>query len=141
MGSKKYYAVECKCGHTGSRMFYIPIKFPIVAENGREAAEKARWIPRCKHHHKDCILSVEEISIEEFIELQNVNQNDPYLRCTSIQEQQMFDISDRFVVDSHYCDDEDEKEQPIHQRFFGKKRIKNPKRFVRNYYFEEAYSY
>ena len=141
MSSKKYYAVECKCGHTGSRQFYIPVKFPIVAANGREAAQKARWIPRCKHHHKDCVLSVEEIAFEEYQFLVIANQNDPYLRCSSIQEQQMYDLSDRLVVDTHYIDEDDEREVQVHQRFFGKMKIKNPKRFIKNYQFEEAYSY
>lgn len=141
MSSKKYFAVECKCGHTGSRQFYISIVFPIIAENGREAAEKGRWMPRCKHHHKDCVLSVEEISYDQYEILKSINQNDPYLRCTSIQEQQLYDLSDRLIVDTHYIDEDEERETQVHQRFFGKMKIKNPKRFIRNYYLEEAYSY
>lgn len=38
MNVKKYYKVTCKCGHTGSKKTYIPITFPVVAINGKEAA-------------------------------------------------------------------------------------------------------
>ena len=105
--TKKYYAVECKCGHTGSKKTYIPIKFAVVASSGKEAAEKGRWIPRCKHHHKDCILGVEEISKEEYLLLLNQNSKDSYLHCTSIQEQSHYDLEDRFVKESRYQDDDD----------------------------------
>ena len=98
-------------------------------------------MPRCKHHHKDCVLSVEEISYDQYEILKSINQNDPYLRCTSIQEQQLYDLSDRLIVDTHYMDEDEERETQVHQRFFGKMKIKNPKRFIRNYYLEEAYSY
>lgn len=141
---KRYYEVECKCGHTGSRMYYIPIKFPVIAYNAKEAAAKARQFPRCKHHHKDCILNLKEIAYEEYIDLVKSNRNDPYLKCGSIQEQRQFDIFDRFVEDPHYYlyEDESESEEQRHQLFIGKNKIRNPKKFIRNnYIYEEAFSY
>lgn len=133
MDEKRYFSVECKCGHTGSRAYYIPIKFAVIAENAKEAAKIGRWMPRSKHHHKDCVLSVLELSYEEYIELCDSNDNDPYLKCHSIQEQRMFDLSDRFVLDECYLNDETEREPQLHQTFFGKQKIKNPKRFIKNY--------
>ena len=73
MNSKRYFSVECKCGHAG-KMYYIPIKFAIEADNGREAAEKGRWIPRVKHHQKYCILNVEELTEEEYYLLLSENR-------------------------------------------------------------------
>ena len=55
------YEVICKCGHVG-KQHYIEISFPIIAENGREAAKKARYLPRVKHHHKDAIINVRKIT-------------------------------------------------------------------------------
>ena len=89
---KKYYSVTCKCGHVGAGRFYIPIEFGVVASSKKEAAEKGRWIPRCKHHHKDCILGVKEITRIEFLELNERNREDPYLKSHSIQEQRKYDL-------------------------------------------------
>ena len=129
--TKKYYAVECKCGHTGSKKTYIPIKFAVVASSGKEAAEKGRWIPRCKHHHKECILGVEEISKEEYLLLLNQNSKDPYLHCTSIQEQSHYDLEDRFVKESRYQDDDDDFEEESRHKTIGKTFIRNAKKYMR----------
>jgi len=60
---KKFYIVTAKCGHVGKSK-YILIDFPVIAEDGREAAKIARQIPRVKHHHKDAIRNVEESSFD-----------------------------------------------------------------------------
>ncbi len=143
MNSKKYFSVECKCGHTGSRMYYIPIRFAIIAENAKEAAALARWVPRAKHHHKDCILSVDEISEDEYYMLRLDNKKDPFLNCHSIQEQRGIDIEDRKVVDPHYQEYKNadyEEEFQKHPNFIGKMMIRNPKRYMKNYYCEEAWA-
>ena len=44
---KKFYIVTAKCGHVGKSK-YILINFPVIAEDGREAAKIARQIPRDK---------------------------------------------------------------------------------------------
>lgn len=141
---RKYYAVECKCGHTGSRRTYISIRFAVSAFSGKEAAAIGRSIPRCKHHHKDCVLNVSEISYQKFVELRKENSQDPFLRCHSIQEQEMYDLADRFVLDPHYQEINKEKrvrEEQIHQTFHGKEKIRNPKRFIRFNELKEAYCY
>lgn len=44
---KKYFEVQAMCGHVGKGK-YIPISFPVIAINGKEAAEKVRSYPRVK---------------------------------------------------------------------------------------------
>lgn len=84
----KYYEIEAKCGHVG-RSNYIIKKFYVCANNGREAAMKARLLPRVKHHHKDAIRSVSNISYEEYVEgLDNIN-NDSYFLVHSSTEQRL----------------------------------------------------
>ena len=97
----KYYTVIAKCGHVG-RKNYIPIKFAVVAESGKEAAKKVRQFPRVKHDHKDAILDVRCITLEEFLEIKEINENDPYLKCHSRQEQKLIDnLEERLEDDLH----------------------------------------
>lgn len=86
----KYFAVETKCGHVGKGKC-IYIWFAVKAENGKAAAAKAREYKRAKHHHKDAIRKVKEISFEEYIQLRFANDNDPYLQCKNIQQQRGID--------------------------------------------------
>ena len=101
METKKYYEVIAKCGHVG-RKNYIPVKFAVVAESGKEAAKKVRQFPRVKHDHKDAILDVRCITLEEFLEIKEINENDPYLKCHSRQEQNLIiNLAERMVTDFH----------------------------------------
>ena len=84
----KYYRVKVKCGHV-TRNNYIPKTFYIKAEEGKEAAAKARKIPRVKHDKKFAILSVEKITKDEYLEGIRINKEDPYLTVTSVQEQRI----------------------------------------------------
>lgn len=83
----EHYAVTAQFGHVG-RGKYIAKIISIYAENGREAAEKVRWMPRVKHHRKDAIIDVRKISEEEYLELKEINKNDPYFKVGSKQEQE-----------------------------------------------------
>ena len=83
---KKYYAVTTKCGHVGKGKF-INVTFAISAEDGKEAAEIGRWLPRVKHHYKYCITDVKCISYDDYLELCEENNNNPYLKCKNVQEQ------------------------------------------------------
>lgn len=83
---KKYFAVTTKCGHVGKGKFIIKT-FAIVASDGKDAAEIARWLPRVKHHNKECILDVKKISEEMFQVLLEENSKDLYFQCRNVQEQ------------------------------------------------------
>lgn len=82
----KYFKVTCKCGHVG-RDHFVRISFPIIAQTAKDAAAVARYIPRVKHDHKDAILDCVEIDEEEFRSICELNNQDPYLRCSNAQEQ------------------------------------------------------
>ena len=98
---EKYFMVIAKCGHVG-RKNYIPIKFAVVAESGKEAAKKVRQFSRVKHDHKDAILDVRCITLEEFLEIKEINDKDPYLKCHSKQEQNLIvNLAERMVADLH----------------------------------------
>jgi len=98
---KNYYEVIAKCGHVGKK-HYVPVKFAVVAESGKEAAKKVRQFPRVKHDHKDAILDVRCITLEEFLEIKEINDNDPYLKCHSRQEQNLIvNLAERMVADLH----------------------------------------
>lgn len=83
---KNYYKVVAKCGHVG-RNNYIPIAFAIIAKCGKEAASIVRDMPRVKHHQKDAIISVTQISEEDYFILNNKNNSDLYLQCKNKQMQ------------------------------------------------------
>ena len=107
---EKYFMVIVKCGHVG-RKNYIPVKFAVVAESGKEAAKKVRQFPRVKHNHKDAILDVRCITLEEFLEIKEINNNDPYLKCHSRQEQnQIVNLAERMVADLHNVKQELDKQ-------------------------------
>ena len=125
----KYYIVTTKCGHVGKNN-YILIDFPVIAEDGKEAAKIAREIPRVKHHHKDAIRKVEEVSYERFLLLCKFNNHDDYLKSNSKQEQLLYceDIKDRII----------EEEKPVNEisvetKWFHKKKIRNYKKFLLSY--------
>ena len=101
MMNKNYYEVIAKCGHVGKK-YYVPIKFAVIAENGKEAAKLVRQFPRVKHNHKDAILNVNKIDYERYLEIFEMNKNDPYLKCHSRKEQNLINnFSERLEDDLH----------------------------------------
>lgn len=96
-----YFAVETKCGHVGKNKC-IFIWFAVKAENRKDAAAKAREFKRVKHHHKDVIRQVKEISIEEYLQLYLANTNDPYLQCKNIQQQRTLENLDERIEADKY---------------------------------------
>lgn len=122
-----YFLVLCKCGHVGRR-FYMPIWFPVEANDGKEAATIARTIPRVKHDHKDAILDCKQTDYFGFMEQAMINDHDPYLLCSSKHEQKeiMDIIKDRLVYDAH-CEGGD-KEKYSRRKvnlFIQSKRLEN----------------
>lgn len=61
----KYFKVYTKCGHV-RKNFYVLKWLYVKAESKKEAASIARFIPRVKHHHKDAIREVIEVSYEDY---------------------------------------------------------------------------
>lgn len=82
----RYFKVVAKCGHVG-RHHYIIKDFYIVANDGKEAALKVRYLPRVKHNRKDAILSVEAISKEEYLVGKALHAQDMYFKVHSSTEQ------------------------------------------------------
>lgn len=126
----KYFKVVAKCGHVGKK-HYVPVAFAVEAESGEEAAMIGRNFPRVKHNHKDAILDCKKISLDEFLELQDVNQNDEYLKCHSRQEQRRIDLSNRIQIDLHYDENKhrynpskEDKEKRKQRIIFKRKREK-----------------
>lgn len=96
---ENYFAVETKCGHVGKNKC-IYIWFAVKAEDGKEAAAKARGYKRVKHHHKDAIRQVRKITFAEYVQLMLTNSNDQYLRCKNIQQQRKLDnLEERIEAD------------------------------------------
>ena len=95
------FIVTCKCGHV-TRGYYMPIDFPVNAENGREAAAIARFIPRVKHDHKDAILNVRKVDHKDYLKQEELNHNNPYLLCRSRKEQNKIEgLKELLCVDNH----------------------------------------
>lgn len=124
----KMYEVTAKCGHVG-RHYYVVKSFPVKAVNAREAASVVRHFPRVKHHHKDAILSVKEITEEAFTELILRNNNDPYMTCGSIQEQRECCDLD-LIPDMHSSVTMRRREAPSTPVYHHKNRIRRPKRYT-----------
>jgi len=86
---RKCFAVETKCGHVG-RNNCIIITFPIKAASKKEAAARAKALPRVKRDHKDAIRNVEEIDYKKYRSLLAENNRNPYLTCKNVQEQRSY---------------------------------------------------
>ena len=123
----KYYIVTTKCGHVGKNK-YIVVDFPVLAENGKDAARKAREIPRVKHHHKDAILNVREVSLEEYNQYEEKKNNDDYLKCSSRQEQNMIkNISERIIYE---CESKVKKEKSYDNIWVHKVCVRNYRKYM-----------
>ena len=99
----KYYEVTVKFGHVGKNKYYKGNIY-IKAENGKEAASKARSCPRVKHDHKDAILSVTELDYETFKKLWKHNEEISYFSCYNVQEQRdcLCEIQDQIFQETRF---------------------------------------
>lgn len=96
--NEKYYLVETMCGHVGNGA-YIPVTFPIRAEDGKSAAKIAREIPRVKHHNKYAILDVKKVDFEEFDQQRKINRHDSYLNWLKVNyEVYQEEVSNRVIL-------------------------------------------
>ena len=127
------YEVVCKCGHVG-KSHYVEISFPVKAQSGKDAARIARGLPRVKHNHKDAILDVCKIDQNRFVELTERNNQDPYLHCSCIQEQNLIDISDRLLAEREIDSFNTRKENNGRNFYCSKQKIRNAKKYMNHYY-------
>lgn len=93
----KYYRVKAKCGHVG-RNHYIIKDFYVKANNGKEAAKQVRYTPRVKHHQKDAIQEVKEISLEEFVLGKRAMAEDMYFKVHNSTEQRSLNAISKLDV-------------------------------------------
>lgn len=133
-----YFEVCAKCGHVG-RKFYVEKVFAVCARSAREAARFARQIPRVKHDHKDAIKYVREIDEERFDEIMLENEEDMYFKCKNIQEQRLYCNLD-LIGEPGWEREEQESNESVKAVYCGKERIRNPKKFVRNYSDDEWFA-
>jgi len=102
-----HYKVKAKCGHVG-RNNYIVQDFFIVANSRREAAAIVRWMPRVKHHKKDAIFSVEEISFSEYQVGRYLEKHNPYFCATNSSEQKAINF---LICENIYRENDNEIKQ------------------------------
>ena len=125
----KYYIVTAKCGHVG-RNKYILIEFPVIAENGEDAARKARMIPRVKHDHKDAIRMVKQVDYDSYCKRWLINASDDYLKCKCKQEQKLIqDLGSRILMEDKVI----LREKNNDNKWFHKTRVRNYKKYLLNY--------
>lgn len=102
----KYYICLCRGGHVGIHN-YIPIKLAIIASSAKEASEKAKTKPRVKKNRKGSVIETKEVSYTEFINQYNSNNDNPYFKCHSTQDQRLFCNLDSELVHDEYYDEVD----------------------------------
>lgn len=136
--TQNYYSVTLEFGHVG-RNSYVLKTVPIIAENGKEAAYRARWMGRAKHDKKDLIKEVTKISKELYDILLAEKQNDAYFRVHSKQEQTIMcnGLMDQVVHYKNEVDDEERKINRKNKLAFQAKRNKSYKKYcnfmIKNY--------
>lgn len=138
---KNYFEVIAKCGHVG-RNKYIPIKFAVEAESGKDAAAMVREFPRVKHNHKDAILSVTKIDYVRYLEIIAINDNNPYLKCKSKHEQKLIvGLKEQLEEDNHSKKEKYDKYSRRDRVAYKLKKSKTiEKSFMREYNFNYDYS-
>lgn len=127
------FEVEVKCGHVGKN-HYILKTVPVIAENKKAAAAKARLMPRVKHDHPDAVRQVRVIDAPRYAELVKVHRTDPYFQCHSIQEQRAL-CNDLELFQEVWIEPNSRGEKISQEKvlFVGKERIRNPKRYHKYY--------
>ena len=123
----RMYQVVAKCGYVG-RDYYVKKSFAVKAADGKEAAKIVRNYPRVKHHHKDAILDVIEISYGEYLSILSRNNEDPYFSCSNVQEQRSYIEQDvyREYQTTYECDEMCSKAV-----YYGKTQLRNPKKYMK----------
>ena len=135
------FEVCAKCGHVG-RNNYVEKVFAVVAKDAKTAAKITRQLPRVKHHQKDAIRYVNEIDADRYWEIRNRNEEDPYFKCGSIQDQRRMCADITILPEPKAVEyGRGSYEESLRKRFYdGKKAIRNPKKYYRSAAYDERYS-
>lgn len=84
-----YYKVFTKFGHV-RRNKYILKWIYLKADNASEAAKKAKFTSRVKHHHKDAIKEVVKIDLKEYQNGLKIMSEDMYFRVHNQKDQKLY---------------------------------------------------
>ena len=124
----KYYIVIAKCGHVGRR-HYIPVAFGVCANSGKDAAARARFLPRVKHNFKDAILFVKEVDKGTYLKRRTINFYDLYLNIEDNTENKIVEhfLYPRLFDEPNVIQDDTEDEEKINLKKI-KKAMHNNKR-------------
>ena len=120
---KNYYEVKAKCGHVG-KTYYYEGTFYEEAADGKEAAAIVRERPRVKHQHKDAILSVKKITLEEYLDGKKRKETEVYFKCENRQEQDLFwsEIEEKIFIEPR-CLKEEKEREPKWKRPYKRERF------------------
>lgn len=127
----KYYAVITRCGHCGDG-YFMPIMFQIYARSVDAAIAEARTFPRVRSHKKDAIIDAFEISPEQALFIQFVNDVDPYLNGYAVEDDDF--TRNRRVALEPKSDYEYNKRSDSHQKEADE--IKTANEYVADYVLE-----
>ena len=107
-----YYVATLKGGHVGQN-YYIEFTKAIKAHSKKEAAEKCKALPRAKKGQADMIISIDEITYNEYVELMNEENENPYFLCKNIQQQRskMSEIKYEIKLDPLYTNRDIERKK------------------------------
>lgn len=84
-----YFKVWAKCGHVGRNKYILKL-FYIKANSKKEAALRIRMAPRVKHHHKDAIREVSEVTFRDY-----------KIGCLSMANDYYFKVKNRQMQNFH----------------------------------------
>ena len=139
----KYFEVIAKCGHVVRQKFFEG-HFYVNTEDAKNAAIIIMSAPRVKKDHADCILSVNEISYEDYKNGCIEMNNNPYFKCKTKKEQKAFILDlDSLIKDeterqnnyrkskNKYYKSFYEKENTKIKVFEGKQQLRNPNKYYR----------
>lgn len=131
---KKFYEVKAKCGHVGRNQYYEGA-FYERASGAREAAGIVRSRSRVKHDHKDAILSVKEISRDEYIAGVLEKQEQMYFKCCSKREQiaHWDEIKEYVRPETNNLNNRISKQELNKIVYIGKDKLRNPLKYIKLY--------
>lgn len=112
MNSEKYFVALVKSGHVG-RKYYYEARFPVIAKSRKDAAGKCQTLARAKKGQKGMVISIDEITHEEYTIICEEEKRNPYKYCKNIQEQRKYmdEIQMQIKLDPLYKDKDEERKK------------------------------